>query len=191
MEYKETEKAYEEVLATISKYGNALVFDHKDLEAKSKHHLFGIELKEKYGLEIDPKEVYSLDYQKFGEFKVIGRFGEKYRRTISWSDDGKQPEAEGEMLFSVSFPTGGYIFGGSTWNDDYPTEIFQEFFLELKSYNPKYSDTVNHCLYFSLENSAPLFNSFSEIKKKYHEKNIVDAKKRKIEKLKKELETLS
>lgn len=191
MEYKESKKAYEEVLEVISKYGDALVFDYKDLKNKSEYHLFGLELKEKYGLDIDPKEVYSLDYQKFGEYKVIGRFGEKYRRTVSWSDDGKQPEVEGEMLFSLCFPTGGYIFGGTIFGNDYPTEIFQEFWLELKSYNPKYSDTVNHCLYFSLENAAPLFNSFSEIKKKYHEKNVVDAKKRKIEKLKKEIETLS
>jgi len=73
--------------------------------------------------------------------KCVGWWGEKYGRHISWSDDGKQPEDE--LLLVISFPTGAYIFG-----DDYPTEFFKEFFQELKTYNPKYTDTTNKTLYF-------------------------------------------
>src|SRR5699024_2542344 len=105
------------------------VFDVNDLERKAKTHLFGLELKEVHGLNIDPKQVNSIDYQRFGD-KVIGLFGEKYKRTISWPVDGRQPEDE--YLFTVSFPTGAYIFGdGGTFNKDYPTEFFQKFWLEL------------------------------------------------------------
>ncbi|GIV35425.1 MAG: hypothetical protein KatS3mg031_2960 [Chitinophagales bacterium] len=41
---------------------------------------------------IEPKQVYSLDYNKFGD-KCIGLFGEKHG-TINWSVDGRQPEDE-------------------------------------------------------------------------------------------------
>ena len=180
----ETTKAYEEIFEVINKYRDLVIFDYNDLEQKSKYHLFGIELKEKYGLNIEPRDIRSLDWNRFGDYLSIGLFGEKYRRTISWSDDGKQPEDE--TMIYLSFSTGAYIFG-----DDYPTELFQKFWKELKTYNPKYSDTTNKNLYFSLENGAKLFNEFKDILKKYYEINKTDAKERKIKKLQAELEKLN
>ena len=115
----------------------------------------------------------------------ICKFGKKKRRTISWSDDGRQPEDD-ELLLSISFATGAYIF-----SDDYPETLFKDFFNELASYAPKYKDTVNKCLYFSMDNAGKIFNDFDAILAKYKSLNKEDFKKRKIEKLKKELETLS
>ena len=184
MNYEQTKKAYTEILETINKYKDVVLYDYNDLQSRSNNHLFGLELKEKYGFEIKPEDIRSLDWNRFGNYLGIGLYGEKYRRTISWSDDGKQPEDE--LMVCISFPTGAYIFG-----DDYPTELFQQFWNELKTYNPKYSDTVNGNLYFSMENGAKVFNEFNEILNKYYELNEKDAKKRKIKKLQEELEELT
>lgn len=185
----ETESAYKEILDVLNKHKDVVAYDYAELETKSKHHLFGLDLKETYGLDLEPKDVHSLDYLRYKEYMAVLWMGEKYRRTVSWSDDGKQPDDE--LMLSICFPTGAYIFGSSWGDDDYPLELFQEFFQELKSHNPKFVDTTNHCLYFSIENASTIFNTFSEIMSKYHEKNKVDSKKRKIEKLQKEIEKLT
>lgn len=184
MEYENTKNAYEEIFSVIVKHRDIVAFDYNELERKSKLHLFGIELKEKYGLNVEPRDINSLDWNRFGDYLSIGLFGEKYRRKISWSDDGKQPEDE--LLINLRFSTGAYIFG-----DDCPKELFKEFWQELKTYNPKYSDTVNGNLYFSLEGGAKLFNEFKGILNKYYELNKTDSKKRKIQKLQDELAKLS
>lgn len=183
-----TKKAYDEVLTVLHKHRELCLYDIAELERKAKVHLFGLKLKEKYGLNIDPKRVDSLDYQSFGE-KKIGLFGEKYRRTISWSVDGRQPEDE--YLFTVSFPTGAFIFGdGDTFNKDYPTDFFQKFWLELKSYKPDYIDEANHCLYWKLDNAKDAFNNYEAVLKKYHDLNKNDIKQRRIAKMKADLEQL-
>lgn len=178
-----TKKAYEEIIEVLNKHKDICVYDIQELESQAKKHLFGLKLKEEYGLDLDPKDIRSLDYNRFGDYKCIGWWGEKYRRTISWSDDGKQPEDE--LLFVIGFSTGAYIFG-----DDYPTTLFQELWQELKSYQPKYCDTTNHNMYFSMENAGRIFNDFNAILKKYYEKNKEDFKARKVKKLEEELAKL-
>lgn len=187
MNYETTQKTYTEILDQLNKFKDFIVFDYKDLEHKAKCHLFGIELNEKYGLELKPEDIRSLDYNNFGEYRSIGWYGEKYRRTISWSDDGKQPEDE--LLLVLGFPSGAYIFGNHS-DDDYPTDFFKEFLQELKTYNPKYTDTTNKNLYFSMDNAGKIFNEFPAILKKYYEKNKEDAKARKVIKLKEQLAKL-
>lgn len=183
-----TKKAYDEILKVLHKYSELCLYDIEGLERKAKTHLFGLELKERYGLNINPKIVDSLNYQIFGD-KRIGLFGDKYGRLISWSVDGRQPEDE--YLFTVSFPTGAYIFGdGETFNMDYPTEFFQKFWLELKSYNPDYIDEANRCLYWKLENAKDPFNNYDAVLKKYHDLNKEDIKQRRIAKMKADLEQL-
>ena len=86
--------------------------------------------------------------------------GEKHRRTISWSDDGLQPDDE--WLLSISYPTGAYIFG-----DSYPKSLFQEYFLELKAIGAKYCDTANHRLYFNHENAKQAYEFKGDIFRKY------------------------
>lgn len=185
METINATQAYEEILEILNKYKDICAYSITEMENISKNHLFGLELKEKYGFEIDPKKIHisGRDYYRFDDYRFIGWHGEKYNRTISWLDDGSQPE--NEFLLSLGFSTGAYIFG-----EDYPKELFDEFFNELKSYNPKYIDTTNKYLYFSMENAGRIFNEFNDILKKYNDKNREDYKKRRATKLRAELEKL-
>jgi hypothetical protein len=180
---KIAKEAYSEILKTLKKYKDICIFDIDNLERQSKYHLFGLELKEKYGLNIDPIKIESLQWIRFNDYKIISLCGEKYRKVISWSDDGTQPEDE--LLFQICFSTGAYIFG-----EDYPTDLFQKFWLELKTFNPDYTDTANHCLYWKIENAKNIFNSFEDIMKKYIEINKEDIKQRKIKKLEEDLKKL-
>lgn len=184
---KEIKKAYTEILNLCEKYKDIdnETYDIKDMIGKSKRHLWACELEEKYGLKIDHSKIgVNSDYCRIDDYRFLGWYGEKYNRTISWEKDGKQPEDE--FLLNLSFCTGPYIFG-----DDYPEDLFRDFFQELKNYNPKYCDTVNKCLYFSMENASKIFNDFPQILKKYHEINKKDCKERKIKKLQQELEKLN
>lgn len=182
------EKAYKEIFKVLNKYKDDVVFDIDDLKRKSEYHLFGLKLRNEYGLDINPKKVNNLNWFKIDEFWIgdlsIGLWGEKYGRTISWSDDGRQPDDE--YLFKIGFSTGAFIFG-----KDYPTELFNKFFVELSSYKPKYIDTVNHCLYWSLDTAKDIFNNYDNILKKYLELNKEDAKLRKKKELEKQLAELS
>lgn len=176
------EKAYKEILKVLKKHKDICVFDVDRLEEKAKNHLFGVELKEKYGFNIDPKIINNMGYQKLKEAIHVG-FWDGVRSKISWSDDGSQPK--GETLLYISYPTGAYIFG-----EDYPTELFQRFFLELKIYNPKYTDSANHSLYFSMDNAGEIYNKYDSILRKYNDINNEDFKKRKIIKMEEELTKL-
>ena len=176
-------KIYDKILELVEKNKDDLVFDFSDMKSKAERHLFGIELKEKYGLNIDPQKIQSLDWNRFGEYMSIGRWGEKHKRTISWSDNDEQPDDE--WLLQICFPTGAYIFG-----EDYPEELFKTFFNELKTYKPSYSDSHNQALYFSLNNASNIFNIFNIILKKYYDLNKADYKVRKIKKMEDELKKL-
>lgn len=103
--------------------------------------------------------------------------------TISWEDDRKKPD--NEWLYKVHFPTGAYIFG-----EHYPKELFNEFFEELKTYNPAFSDSHNNCLYFRPENAKAIFVAMPGILENYHKRVAEDAKRMKIKQLKAELENL-
>lgn len=176
-------KIYDEIFKLMDENEDNIAFDVKRLKEKSKLHLYGLELKEKHGLDLDPKSITSLNWNKLGHYITIGWYGDKYGRTISWSDNGEQPTDE--LLLDISFPTGGYIFG-----QDYPTEFFQKFFNELKTYKPKYSDTTNNTLYFSMDNASAIFNKFYSILNRYNDENKEDFKKRQIERKKEELQKL-
>jgi len=178
-----TEKAYDEVFKMLEKHKDVCVFDLEDLKRKSSCHIFGVKLRDEYGLNIDPKNIDSTSFNKFFDYIRLYSVGENFNNRISWSDDGSQPD--NELLLSICFPTGAYIFG-----EDYATEFFQRFFNELKTYNPKYTDTTNKTLYFAMDNAKEVFNNFKELLKKYYELNKEDAKLRKIEKMRKDLEKL-
>lgn len=196
MEKKEIKKAYEEILEVVSKYkelGEVYEFrDIRDMIEKAENHLFLINWNEKYGIELaHDVNVRGNSYIKIDDYRHFSRFedaeAEKKSgqgRYISWEDDGKQPK--NEWLLNIGFSTGAYIFG-----DDYPESLFEEFWQELKSYGPSFCDSHNYNMYFTLENSAKVFNQFNAILRKYHEKNKLEFKQRRIEKLKKELEKLA
>lgn len=195
MEKEQIKKAYQEILEVASKYEKlGKIYEYNDIEKiieKAKNHLLIIEWSEKYGLNLKHDiQIYGRDYFKINEdlhFSYFKDAQEEHKkgsgRFISWSDGGKQPK--NEWLLDISFSTGAYIFG-----DDYPTKIFEEFWQELKTYNPKYCDSHNNNMYFSIESASKIFNEYDTILKKYREKNKEDFKLRKIEKLKDELEKL-
>lgn len=181
---EKTRKAYAEILNILNKYKDICNYDISNLKSIAERHLFGLELKENYGLNIDPKNIYYSNYYKHNDYMGVGWWGKKHQRTIGWPDNDKQPK--NELLCYISFSTGAYIF-----DEDYPKELFQEFWEELKSYNPKYTDSHNHCLYFSMDNAPKIFNEFEAILKKYHERNKKESKQRQIERLQNELNNLN
>lgn len=184
---EEHKKAYMEILDAVSRNERLCIFSLDEMKFKYKCHLLGLHLKYLHGFNIDPKRIYSFEYHKFNDYVSVGMYGEKYRRTISWEDSGDQPD--GELLLSIGFSTGAYIFG-NYFDDDYPREFFDEFFAELKSYDPKYSDTANKILYYAMDNAGKIFNEFPEILKKYYEKNKEDIKQRKIKRIEADLAKL-
>lgn len=111
----------------------------------------------------------------------VANFGEKHNRRIL----NIKKEIDDEVLLEISFSTGAYIFG-----DDYPKEFFSKFYAELKAYEPKYCDDLNHCLYFSMDNAMEIFNAYRDICEKYIKENQNDFLRRKAEKLRKEAERI-
>lgn len=184
IDFASAEKMYKSILKLMDKNKDDIIFDISALKTQSTNHLFGLKMWE-YGYNIEPKSIYNTNYQKIGEFTVISLMGAKHQRVISWEDYGKQPEDE--MMLIISFPTGAYIFG-----EDYDGQLplFNEMFIKLKSYNPKFVDTHNKSLYFPIAEGAKVFNDFNDIFSQYKEKNVAMKSARRIEKLKKELKDL-
>lgn len=186
---KETEQVYRDIFKVLDKYQGIHTFDVDDMKRKAKCHLHEVKLVEEYGMNIMPNTINNIDWNKIDDYRSICWMGDKYKRRVSWSDDGSQPTDE--YMLIISFPTGAYIFGdGGMFDKDYPINFFNQFWNELKSYSPKYIDTANHSLYFPIETCANIFNDFNGILKKYHNLNKEDIKQRRIEKMKKELEQL-
>ena len=147
-----------------------------------------IEYKEKYDIDLREKDFRTLD----------GVFIERYYGNIYIGkgmkvlNSEKQPK-ENEMLIEFAYPTGPYIFGGSGWygsDMNYDKKTFDEFFEELKTYNYKYIDDMNSCLYFSMENGAKLFNKYQKICEKYQNVWNKRAKEKKKEELEQQLKDL-
>ena len=187
-------EAYQDILTVCEKYPNFnnlfSFYDIAEINGKAKNHLLLIEWYEKYGLKIDHLfELYTRDYLNINSYLNFQLFkdaekckAESRGRSISWSDDDSQPE-DGWYL-CIGFSTGAYIFG-----EDYDSQkqLFQDFFKQLKSYKPDYLDTVNHNLYWKIENAKPIYDNFNKILNKYHEKNKSELNERKVKKLKEEL----
>lgn len=126
----------------------------------------------------------SWDNISISQERRVSLHGEKYRRTISWSDDGKQPD-EGEWLYVITFSSGAYFL-----HEKYPTDLFNELWQDLKSYKPKYIDTVNHCLYYAPQEAKSVHEAYEGIIKKYRGMVKDHLEKKRIEELKAELEKL-
>lgn len=160
-------------------------YEVRSFEDKIEKKLEVIKYKETYDIDLKERDFNSLDNVFIDRFKGDIRIG--YVKRIFNSD--KQPK-EQEKLFSFSYPTGPYIFGGGSFSsfDNYDIETFNEFFEELMKYGYKYIDGLNHKLYFEIEDGVRLFKDYPEICKKYQEiwdKRAIEKKK---ELLKKQLE---
>lgn len=176
---------YNDILNVLNKHEDLLKINYNlDIRSNLKRLIKAQELALKFNIELGAHNFEANEtYSRLGEYISIGLYGETLKRTISWSDDGRQPN--NEWLLQISFPTGAYIFG-----DDYPVNVFNDFFVELKSFNPKYSDSNNHNLYYDENNANLVYTKFKEIKEKYKKLAADEIKKIRIEKLEKELEKM-
>lgn len=174
-------EAYKEILETINRC--AAQVELPDIGLRNLSDLIKTEeVKAEFG--IDSLTCRGATWFVCGEYAAIGCFGDSHRRTISWPDDGRQP-TDGEWLYCISFPTGAYIFGS-----DYCTDTFGAFFAELKAFNPKYLDSVNHNLYFTSDTAAKVNDALPNLLKKYRSLVNEELKRMRIAELQKELASL-
>ena len=187
-------QAYTDILQVCEKYKDIEWYEFADIERMAescKEHLEVIRWKEEHGIILKHNSrILNMNYIEVTDNICLSYFNnakeekEKwYWRYISWSDDDTQPN--NEWLMNISFPTGAYIF----W-DHYPKNIFEELFEELNSYWPKFIDTANKCLYFSLDKAWKIQSEYKTILKKYEELSRQEFVRIKKEKLQKELDSL-
>ena len=152
-------EAYRDLLATAEKHPE--VFEDDSTVKNIKYSLRRLEVSQRFGI---PLEMHHNEGPN--SYRVVRAYDDWTRvalhgpESISWSDDGRQPEDE--WLLCISFPTGAYIFG-----EAYPAATFDAFFAELKAFGAKYCDTNNSSLYFTEENSKAVYDAFWDIFKKY------------------------
>lgn len=147
-----------------------------------------IEYKEKYGIELQERDIQGDNIfidRLYGNIR-IGKVKEILNSV-------EQPN-EDEILIEFLYPTGPYIFGGGCTffggDNIYDRETFESFFNELKTYKFKYIDDLNSCLYFDIENGMKLFKDYEDICKKYQDIWNKKAKEKKKDYLKKQLADL-
>jgi hypothetical protein len=181
---QEAKRAYDKIFKLIEKSKDIINEDVFDVKYKAEQHLFKLKI-EDFGIDVPINRFSYKDYVnlEYNGNISIGYWGEKYKRTISWSDDGSQPDDE--LLYKLGFSTGAYILG----SEYYPT-LFQKMFEELKNFGHKYIDTSNHSLYFTMEKAKDIHEAYPEILKKYRAEYQPYANKLKAEKLRRELESL-
>lgn len=155
--------AYKELQSVIDKYPEEFKEDRDIREIKET--LGCLEMSRRFGIPLEPLN--SVQYgvvRAYDHWTHVALYGEG-NREISWLDEGYE-QPSNEWLYCICFPTGPYIFG-NYFKSEYPTETFNAFFNELKSFDPKYVDSANHCLYFTEENSKAVYEAFWGIFNKY------------------------
>lgn len=176
--------AYKKILKVIKSCAKSAYLDSTvDISYRLEQLITREEIQESFGINLSNCRDHSDTFFKIDYEQFIAKYGSKYNRTISWSDDGKQPKDE--WLFVISYPTGAYIFG-----DDYQQETFKQYFEKLKGFEPKYVDTVNHNLYYTADKAKAVYEKVNEVLKKYRAIAEENRKESKIEALKKQLEAL-
>lgn len=156
----------------------------EDIRIMCKKQLLAEGLNKKFGFNLSYKDIYSEDWIRVSNYygdMGIGIWGVDYNRTIS----NIQEQPVNERLFSICFPTGAYIFG-----EDYPKELFNRFYSELETYNPKYNDKINHNLYFDLNNGAKIYKEYNNVLSKYRKEYYDGAKQRQIDELQRQIDKL-
>lgn len=180
MDFTQKIDRHEALLETLEEYSDILDGNSDvDVRRELRNTIGFLEVSQEFG--IDFGKVFGYHHMNF-EVNQHTRFMKGAH--ISWSDDGRQP-SEDEYLYVISFPTGAYIFG-----QHYPTQLFQEFFHELRSYKPKYLDSANKTLYFDSSNAKEIHRDFPKILKKYQDRVKDDYKRIRKEQLEEELRQL-
>lgn len=89
-------------------------------------------------------------------------------------------------LFQIWFSTGPYIFG-----QDYPKELFNEFYCALKTECPPlYKDELNAHIYYKPEDAAKAYETCMRLYNEYSQKYKEQAKERRVKALEEELAKL-
>ena len=147
---------------------------------------YGVEIKEDY---INNENNIKLD-EKYASIRILRIIGTKESGSYILNSD-KQPNDE--LLMSYSHPTGAYMFESFSGNY-YDKELFLMYFNELKKYNYKYIDEMNHDIYFDLDEGFKLYKEYPKICKKYQimfdrrkKKNEADKLREKLSELEKEI----
>lgn len=153
-----------------------------DIRSTIKQKIQIIDISEIFGITIPKYNSHGDGYYKIFDNAHIAKYGSHNRR-VSWSDYDRQPD--NEWLYVLSFPIGAYIF-----DESYPTTTFNKFFNELKTFEPKYVDTVNNVLYFSYDNAKVVHNKYDEIFIKYKKMVDIELNERKIKELEAKLAEL-
>ena len=182
-----SKKNYELLLADLEKHSelikNCGVLSRSISINSAKSMIFKADLIENYGWVMPDHKLANDYYFNITDEICAGTFGGDTKRTIAWEDDAKDPN--GQFLLNIRFSTGPYFFG-----QDYPTELFKEFFNELCEFEPDYKDTTNKSLYFNKEKAGKVLHEYDDIVKKYKERYRNEADKRKADKLRAELAKL-
>lgn len=141
-----------------------------------------------FGMELDYAGCsYYRKRLAYGKEAIVALYGESEKRSILWSDDGRQPE--NEWLCCISFPTGPYIFG-DYFQEQYPKQTFDLFFEELKSFGTAYCDTHNNNLYFTANVARDVCEAFEGIFEKYKAVCKEEFNRKRVKQLESELARL-
>lgn len=174
---------YEKLLADLEKHKdvieNNLIME--DWPRLLKEMIAVQKISEEFDIPI-PSYYCNPDWIDLGYHHHIGVYGGE--RKIAFPDNGVQPE-EGERLYQMSFATGAYTLGAG-----YPTQTFNALFEDLKTYQPKYIDSANHCLYFTADKAGAAYKAFPRLLGRYKEQVEAEMKQKKIEELQAELAKL-
>lgn len=185
--------AYKDLLKVVKKHAEHFDNDSITLTTGTvKGIVEALEVSERFGIPLNGLQSGSWLRVKnvYDDWTALGLFGEKHGRTISWSDNGKQPM--NEWLYKIGFPCGAYTFGGDgLWDKSYPKKTFDAFFEELKSYGAAYSDTMNNCVYFREDVSKIVYEEFWTLFKKYKAMVADEIKEQRKAELEAELARLS
>lgn len=160
--------------------GDSRIDTRQEIKRVIKAH----EISDSFGIDIVFRSFESGDtWVKLSDREFIGKYGKQYNRTISWSDDGRQPNDE--WLYMISFPTGAYFF-----HSDYPTHTFESFWDDLKALSPAYCDTNNSSIYWTSDNAKAAHEVLPLLIEKYRPMAFIEVKKAKADKLREEIEKL-
>lgn len=187
MNNKKAIELLQKLTTVTGKYDySCATWELKNLISRLHEELDRHQLSENFDIPVDALSLVGDEWYRiraYPEEQYLGYYGNGNNREVSWSDDDRQPEDE--WLFTLKFSSGAYIFG-----EDYPKETFNAFFNELKEFSPKYIDTVNSALYFDGKNAGEVYRNLKDIYLKHKAEVQKELDKKRIAKLKAELEKL-